>query len=156
MRRSDREVTDTSHINDIINSCQCCRIGFIDNGSVYIVPMNFGYEKIGDTYTLYFHSAKEGRKIDLIRQNPNVGFELDTGYQLIEGSTACGFSANFRSIIGNGIIEMIDNAEEKMKALSLLMEHTTRKKEWHFNEQMINAVAVFKLNVTQLSCKEHK
>ena len=71
MRRKDREVTDFMQIENIISRCTCCRIGFYDDGEVYIVPLNFGYEAKGDTYILYFHAAKEGRKIDLIKKIPS-------------------------------------------------------------------------------------
>lgn len=93
MRRTDREVTDPEKIQDIVNRCTCCRIGFNDIGEVYIVPLNFGYQKNGDTYVVYFHGAHEGRKIDLIKKNPKVCFEMDTNYKLTEADIACGYSA---------------------------------------------------------------
>ena len=155
MRRKDREVTDPKRIADVISRCSCCRIGFYDDGEVYIVPLNFGYEIKDDTYIFYFHGAKEGRKIDLIQKNPHVGFEMDTDYALNETDMACGYSARFQSIIGNGIVSIVSELEEKKRELSLLMEHNTGKREWNFDEKMINTVAVFKLVVSKMSCKEH-
>ena len=156
MRRKDREVTDSMRIADIISRCTCCRIGFHDDGEVYIVPLSFGYEARDNTYVLYFHGAKEGRKIDLIQKNPHVGFEMDTNYALNEADMACGCSARFQSIVGNGTVSMVSELEEKKLGLSLLMEHNTGKREWNFDEKMLNAVAVFKLVVTKMSCKEHQ
>ena len=156
MRREDREVTDPKRIADVISRCSCCRIGFYDDGEVYIVPLNFGYEIKDDTYILYFHGAKEGRKIDLIQKNPHVGFEMDTDYALNEADMACGYSARFQSIIGNGIVNIVSELEEKKRGLSLLMEHNTGKREWNFDEKMLNAVAIFKLVVSKMSCKEHQ
>ena len=156
MRREDREVTDPKRIADVISRCSCCRIGFYDDGEVYIVPLNFGYEIKDDTYILYFHGAKEGRKIDLIQKNPHVGFEMDTDYALNEGDIACGYSARFQSIIGNGVVSIVSELEEKKRGLSLLMGHNTGKREWNFDEKMLNEVAVFKLVVSKMSCKEHQ
>ena len=156
MRRTDREVTDPKRIADVISRCSCCRIGFYDDGEVYIVPLNFGYEIKDDTYILYFHGAKEGRKIDLIQKNPHVGFEMDTDYALNEADMACGYSARFQSSIGNGIVNIVSELEEKKRGLSLLMEHNTGKREWNFDEKMLNAVAIFKLVVSKMSCKEHQ
>ena len=156
MRRKDREVTDSSQIADIIRCCTCCRIGFYDNGEVYIVPLSFGYVVNDGVYVFYFHGAKEGRKIDLIYKNPKVGFEMDTNYALNNADIACGYSACFQSIIGNGIVSIVSEAEEKKLGLSLLMEHNTGKKDWFFDEDMLNEVAVFKLVVTKISCKEHQ
>lgn len=156
MRRKDREVTDFVRIADIISRCTCCRIGFHDDGEVYIVPLNFGYEAKDNTYVFYFHGAKEGRKIDLIQKSPNVGFEMDTNYALHEADIACGYSARFQSIIGNGLVSIVSEIAEKKQGLSLLMEHNTGKGEWSFDEKMVNAVTVFKLEVTKISCKEHQ
>ncbi len=156
MRRKDREVTDSMRVADIIGRCTCCRIGFYDDREVYIVPLNFGYEIKDNTYTLYFHGAKEGRKIELIQKSPNVGFEMDTNYALNEADIACGHSTRFQSIIGNGIVSIVSELEEKKLGLSLLMEHNTGKREWNFDEKMLNAVTVFKLVVSKMSCKEHQ
>ena len=156
MRRKDREVTDFAKIENIISRCTCCRIGFHDDGEVYIVPLNFGYEVKDDTYTFYFHGAKEGRKIDLIKKNPVVGFEMDTDYALKEADTACGYSARFQSVIGTGVVSIVSDSDEKEKGISLLMEHNTGKRNWVFDEKMMNAVTIFKLEVTKMSCKEHE
>lgn len=158
MRRKDREITDPEQIYDMIQRCTCCRIGFNDDGEVYIVPLNFGFEVKDDQYVFYFHGAKEGRKLGLIQKNPQVGFELDTDhavYSLHEDAAACHYTARFQSIIGNGTVSIVSDPEEKMHGLTLLMEHNTGKTEWHFDEKMLHAVAVFKLEVTSLSCKQH-
>ena len=100
MRRKDREVTDEARIDEIISRCTCCRIGFNDSGEVYIVPLNFGYVKQDGRRTFYFHSAKDGRKIDLVKEGYEVGFEMDCGYELHPGESPCDCYAEFSSIIG--------------------------------------------------------
>lgn len=154
MRRKDREVTDKDAIEEIISRCTCCRIGFNDNGEVYIVPLNFGYET-GEKYTFYFHGAKDGRKINLIKSCNEVGFEMDTNYLLKEADIACGYSARFQSIIGNGVVSFVENPDEKINALQKIMKHTTGKGDWTFDEKMLQAVMVFKLEVIKISCKNH-
>ena len=83
MRRKDREITDKSSIEDFISKHQIIRIGLIDNGEVYIVPVNYGYTCSNGAYTFYFHGAKAGRKYELAKSNPSVGFEIDGEYKLI-------------------------------------------------------------------------
>ena len=156
MRRNDRAIVNPLKMKDIINRCVCCRIGFNDDGAVYIVPLSFGFEITGNTYVFYFHGAKEGRKLDLIQKNPKVGFEMDTHYALNESEHPCSYSARFQSVIGNGVMSMVTDVEEKRHGLSLIMEHTAGKGGWIFDEKMVNAVAVFKLEVTEMSCKEHQ
>ena len=156
MRRKDREVTDPAKIQEIIDHCTCCRIGFNADGEVYIVPVSFGYEKQDDAYTLYFHGAKAGRKFELAQTRPSVGFEMDTNYQLTTGDTACSFSARFQSIIGTGRLSLVEDFAEKAKGLNRVMLHTSGQGNWEFNEKMLASVAIFKLEVTGLSCKEHE
>lgn len=155
MRRKDREVTVPMRVADIVSRCTCCRIGFCDDGEVYIVPLNFGYEIKDDTYVFYFHGAKEGRKIELIKKSPNVGFEMDTDHLLHIADTACKYSTHYQSIIGNGVLRIVSEPEEKKQGLSLIMEHNTGKREWDFDEKMLDKVIVFKLVVYKMSCKEH-
>ena len=156
MRRNDREIVDYKQILEIIESCDCCRVGFYDGNEVYIVPLNFGYEYKEDKLTLYFHGAKEGRKIDLINEVMSVGFEMDTNYKLHEGDTACKHSARFDSVIGNGRISIVESMPERKFALEKLMLKATHKADWNFTEAMLNAVCIFKIEVTKLSCKRHE
>ena len=120
MRRKDREVTDPEQIRQIILDCPCCRVGFYDEGDIYIVPMNFGYVENGEQKTFYFHGAAEGRKASLIQNSPHVGFELDANYSLIKGENACGYSAHFQSVIGTGRIQRVERLEEKKAWLETL------------------------------------
>lgn len=156
MRRKDREVVDNDKINEIISKCNCCRLGFNDDGRVYIVPLNFGFEVKNDERIFYFHSAKEGRKIDLIKKSKYCAFELDTNYELETANKACNYSAFFQSIIGEGSISIVDDIDDKKYALSKIMKHNTKKEDWDFDDKIVNAVCTFKLCITSISCKEHK
>lgn len=156
MRRKDREITDSDKINEIISSCFCCRLGFCDSGTAYIVPLSFGFAEKSGVRTFYFHSAKEGRKIDLIKKNPAVGFELDTGYRIKEGNTACSCTAGFQSVIGNGSVSFVTDQTEKEEALREIMKQNTGRKDWEFVPAAVNSVCIFKLEVSEMSCKEHE
>lgn len=155
MRRKDREITDEKQIDEIIRRCDCCRLGFNDDGEVYIVPLSFGYEKLDGKRDFYFHSAAEGRKIDLIKRGGMVGFELDCGYQLHTADAACGYTAAFSSVIGTGRAEILAGTEDKIHGLERLMEHTAGLEGCTFSPDMLEQVCVFRLEVTQLSCKVH-
>ena len=156
MRRQDREIKDTEKIARVISACECMRLGFYDDGQVYIVPLNFGYVLNGGRYTFYFHGAKEGRKIDLIRRSPYVGFEMDTHFKINEADRACGCSARFQSVIGNGYASSVEDFEEKKRGLLAIMVQNTGKDDWSFSEEAVRAVCVFKMEAEQLTCKEHE
>jgi len=155
MRRKDREVTDFAKIKEIIMACECCRLGFADEKGAYIVPLNFGFVENGDRRTFYFHGAKVGRKVDLIKKNGYAGFELDTNHQLNEDEDPCEFSFRFQSVIGEGPVTVIEDPQEKKEALQIIMEHYSHKRDWVFGEAMLNAIVVFKLDVAEMACKEH-
>ena len=153
MRRADREITDKKRIEEFIAEEQILRIAFYDDGDIYIVPVNYGYTYENEKYSFYFHGAKAGRKYELSKLRPVVGFEIDGKYQLLENEMACGFSAAFQSVIGTGKLQLVDDAEEKIIGLNAVMKQTTQKLEWSYNEELLEAVAVFRLDVHKLSCK---
>lgn len=155
MRRKDREITDINEIYEIMDKCDCCRLGFYDGEEVYIVPLNFGYDKIGKETVLYFHGAKDGRKIDLINKVQSVGFEMDTNYKLNEAETACEYSARFQSVIGTGKISFVNDKDEKEKGLQRIMYQSSKKEGWEFTQKMMDSVCVFKVVIQKLSCKFH-
>ncbi|MGF6907763.1 pyridoxamine 5'-phosphate oxidase family protein [Fusobacterium sp. PH5-44] len=128
MRRKDREVMDQIIIDQIIEKCQCCRIGMIDEDEVYIIPMNFGYSRNNEgKSTFYFHGAKVGRKIHLILKNKKATFELDIDHKLNESKEACGYSYKFASVMGVGKISIIAENDEKKNGLNTIMKHYTKK-----------------------------
>lgn len=156
MRRKDREITDPLQINEIIQASDCCRLGFPDQGSVYIVPLNFAFLNEDGRGVFYFHGAKSGRKMDLLRHSPAVGFELDTNHKVNESQNACEYSFRFSSVIGTGNASVIEDIAEKKMALGLIMRHYSGRGGWAFSDREAEGVAVIKLEVTELSCKEHK
>lgn len=153
MRRSDREITDKNTIEAFIAGEKILRVAFRDEDDIYIVPVNYGYAYHDDKYSFYFHGAKAGRKYELAKQEPFVGFEIDGDYKLLESEIACDFSAEFQSVIGTGILCLVDDHDEKKKGLNAIMKQATQKAQWHYSDKMLEAVAVFRLDVKKMSCK---
>ena len=131
---------------------QILRIAFYDEGDIYILPVNYGYS-YDEQYSFYFHGAKAGRKYELAKKNPTVGFEIDGNYRLLESDMACDFSATFQSVIGTGTLSLVEDNVEKINGLNAIMKQTTSKAEWNYSDEMLDAVAVFRLVVDKLSCK---
>jgi uncharacterized protein len=155
MRRSDREVTDSAIIEDIIGKADVIRLGMYDGTEPYIVPLNFGYEKIDEESYFYMHCANEGRKIDVLKSFPGVCFELETDHNLKEAPNACGWSMYFKSVMGYGKVEIITEKFEKIKGLAILMDHYDTKgksKPYDFS-QFIDRTTILKLSVESMSCK---
>lgn len=155
MRRKDREIADFTKILEIIDRCDCCRLGLVDGNEAYIVPMNFGYEVVGEQLELYFHCAKEGRKVDLLSKQCQVSFEMDTGHELVGGTIGCDFSYLYQSVMGIGTITVLSEKEEKMLGLQKILKHYTGQTQWEFQPKLLERTKVLKLSVKTLSCKEH-
>lgn len=153
MRRKDRQVTDEAEIEQVMHACNVCRVGFCDGGEVYIVPLNFGYRKADGKWTLYFHSAAEGRKVELFQKGGGAGFEMDCAHRLMRAEKACGYTEMYKSIIGTGRVYEVA-AEEKMAAMKTVMAHYTDV-ELEYDPAMLERVRLFALSVEDLSCKEH-
>lgn len=156
MRRKDREIKDINTIRSIVDNCTCIRLGLADGKRAYIVPMSFGYTELNGSYEFYFHSAKEGRKIDLIKQNAFAAFEMDTNYSLCEADEACKYSAKYQCVMGEGEVSFIEDRAGKAHALHRIMRHSAGKEDWEFPEAALDQVCVFKLQAQEISCKEHK
>ena len=154
MRRNDREITDRGRIFEIMAACDCLRLGIRDGDSVSVVPLSFG-EAVEDGQTvLYFHGAREGRKLDLLSAHPSVGFEMDRAIQLKPATTACGFSTSYQSLMGQGEVTPVTDRDAKRRGLTAIMRHYTGRKEWDFEDSQLDAVCVMKLTVHSLTGKE--
>ncbi len=154
MRRKDREITEIKELLQIIDQCKVIRIAMEDHAGLYIVPMNFGYTYENDQLVLYFHSAKEGRKITALKEKSAICFEMDSEHGLITADVACEYSYSFKSIIGNGRAIFIDDIEEKKSALSVLMKHQTGR-DFLIDDSMVGGVCVFKVIVEEFTGKYH-
>jgi nitroimidazol reductase NimA-like FMN-containing flavoprotein (pyridoxamine 5'-phosphate oxidase superfamily) len=154
MRRKDREVTETEAKLAIIKNCKVCRIGMVEDGQAYIVPLNFGYEFKDDELTLYFHGALEGRKIDILKKNPTVCFEMDGEHELIDGSKTGVYSFAFASIIGFGTVKFLEQDDEKSHGLTVLMRYQTgHDRDFEFTPEQIRGTAVFTIKVNSFTGK---
>jgi len=146
MKRNERAVTDRSEIVNILKACPVCRIALPDEPAPYLVPMNFGHTLDGDTLTLYFHCAQEGRKIDLLKKCPSVGFEMDRLIKVIgKHDIACTYSCAYESVIGTGAVSFLTDHNEKRDALLSILEQLTGRNIFAFNDAMIDKTTVFRV-----------
>lgn len=152
MTRREREVTDINEIIKILDKAKVLRLGLVDGDEAYVVPMNYGYTMEDSRLTLYLHGAKRGKKIDLMRANPKVFFEMDCDITPFEGEIACKYGITYSSIMGKGIAEIVEDVEEKKKALSILMK-TQTEKDFEFEDKMVAFVSVIRIDVSQYTAK---
>jgi nitroimidazol reductase NimA-like FMN-containing flavoprotein (pyridoxamine 5'-phosphate oxidase superfamily) len=155
MRRKDREIIDINEKINVIKKCKVCRIGLSENNMPYVIPLNYGYNFENDILTLFFHSAREGKKFDIIKNNNNACFEIDCDARLIEAEKACNYGYAFRSMIGFGKIVILEDLDEKIDGLNKIMKHQTEKEiVYDFTYDEIKNVCVYKMIVEKFTGKQ--
>ena len=150
MRRKDKEITDIKAIEAILNQAYVGHLSLAQNNLPYLVPMCFGYKK----NTLYIHSAKEGQKLDIIKDNPNICFEVDMDAELVQKKLACSFDMKYKSVIAFGKADIIEDNKEKKKALNIIMKHYTGKTSFFYPDIMLNKIVIIKIKVDSLTGKK--
>jgi nitroimidazol reductase NimA-like FMN-containing flavoprotein (pyridoxamine 5'-phosphate oxidase superfamily) len=120
-----------------------------DGEEPYIVPLCFGY----DGEALYFHSASDGRKIDILRKNSRVCFEFDIPEGMREAEEGCRWGIKYRSVIGFGTAEIVNDQEGKKKALEIIMAQYSGR-EYIFPEEIVTKTAVIKVVIARVTGKQ--
>ncbi len=146
MRRKDKEITDISDIERIIKKAMYCRIGLVDDDEPYVVPVCFGYE--GNA--VYFHGASEGRKVELIRKNNKICFEIDTDVELTKAEEPCGWAMRYRSVIGVGKACFLEGDEEKCHGLGVIVRHYTEG-DFTFPKETLDKIVVVRVDIGSIT-----
>lgn len=150
MRRQDRQIHDKSIINEILNKSDVCRIGFAVDDQPYIVPVNYVYRDD----SIFIHSASEGKKIELIKRNNNVCFEIELDSHVIKDNIACNWTTKYRSIIGYGKMSIIADKLEKIKGLNMLMGKFGEAKEYEYKDESLEKVVVLRIDIEDITAKQ--
>ena len=149
MRRKEKEIKDTVQINEIIKNARVCRLGLSDGKRPYVVPLCFGYKD----NCLYFHSAGQGRKINMIKKNPLVCFEFDNLVKINKAKDACEWGMTYQSIIGEGSASMVlDPAEKKMALDTIMRQYSGR--EFEYTRESIEKTAVIRVDIDRMTGKQ--
>ncbi|RLC18093.1 MAG: pyridoxamine 5'-phosphate oxidase family protein [Deltaproteobacteria bacterium] len=149
MRRKEKEITDIKEIEKFLHQSNVCRLAMVDGDKPYMVPLNFGYHD----GCLFFHSAKEGRKIDLIKKNPNVCFEFDQLIKFKKAKIACDWGVEYKSVIGSGKAQLLDDLEEKIEALNIIMAQYSDRM-FEYPEKMLEKTIVIKVQIDSMTGKQ--
>ncbi len=150
MRRSDKEIIDSQTIRKILEEAKFCRIALADGNEPYIIPMNFGYKN----NTLYLHSAIEGRKIDILKENNNVCFQMDIQTEMAKSESPCNWGMKYLSVVGFGKAHIIDKAVEKREGLDIIMHKYSSEKSFSYTDEAISKVTVIRVEIDELTGKK--
>jgi len=149
MRRKEKEILDREEIESIIKKADVCRLGLSDKNIPYIVPLNFGYKE----NCLYFHTAKAGKKIDMIKTNNRVCFEMDIDHEVVRAENPCDWNMKFQSVIGYGRAFLLEDIDEKRQALDVIIEHYSGQ-TGEYAEKLVDRLAVIKVQIESMTGKK--
>ncbi len=153
MTMREREVTDINEILNILDKSLYLHLGLVDGDEPYVVPMNYGYTYDNEKLVIYLHTAKRGYKLDLIKKNPKVFFEMCCDTVPFDGDIACRYGMTYSSVMGKGVAEIVEDIEEKKHSLTVLMKTQTGK-DFLFEDKMAAIVTVIKINVSSFTAKK--
>ena len=152
MTKRELQITDEGEIRAILDTAKVLHLGLCVDNEPYVVPMNYGYTTEDGKLVLYLHSALKGKKLDMIRSNRKVFFEMDCNWQPFEGEKPCQYGLSYSSVMGRGEARIVEDVEEKKKAMSLLMK-TQTEKDFSFEDRLVSVVAVIRIDVAEYTAK---
>lgn len=153
MRRKDREITDQKEIISILSRGNVCHLALIDGNEPYVVALNYGFDAERFPPAVYFHSAREGKKIDCIRANPSGCMVIDVGHELVTGESGCDWGMKYESVVARGVLEIVESIDEKKKGLDLLMRQYSGRDGFSYDPRVFDMTLVLKMNLGSITGK---
>jgi nitroimidazol reductase NimA-like FMN-containing flavoprotein (pyridoxamine 5'-phosphate oxidase superfamily) len=151
MRRQDR-LASREEALEYLRSAEVGYLSLSDDNAPYTVPLNFVL--MGNS--LYFHCAHVGRKLDILRKNPQCCFVVSFLDGIKPGDNACDYGAFFRSAIVMGTARWVEDQEEKISSLNALTAKHAERAFMPVNEQTAASVTVIAVDIVSLSGKARK
>lgn len=151
MRRKDREMDKTFAL-EVADKCEYALLSMVDvQGKAYGIPITIAR----DGTAIYFHCAKEGKKIDALRKTPEVCLTCvgDTCRALDK------FTTTYESAIIFGKASEVTDDSEKIHALRLLCERHTPTNMENFDkaiQKSLSITAIWKIEILSLTGKQKK
>lgn len=143
MRRKEKAVTEIEKIKAIIGRANVCRLGMFDGETPYVVPMSFGYHD----RSFYFHSAAEGRKLDILRTYSRVCIEVDIDHEIVKAEMSCGWGMKYKSVIAFGDAHIVAENHEKVFALQHIMRQYDPQGIFTFSDESVEKTVVIRVDV---------
>ena len=137
-------------IDEFLQEALIGRLGTTNKDQPYVVPINFVY----DAESVFFHSKLKGLKINNIRDNKKVCFEIDELKEIISAERACDFTVRSRSVIIFGTTVLIDSITEKMRILNKIMKKYSPGVPKHFNKSEVQSLVIVEIKIESINGKK--
>jgi len=150
-RKPKRQFTDLAELEQVLTRARIMRLGLTDGQWPYVVPVNFGYEP----GSIWFHSSPRGFKMDLLAANPQVCFEVEDDWSLVTADKPCDWSTRFRSVIGFGRAEVVQDRTLKAHGLDVLMRSHGFAGDLTYPPDILDIAAVVRIAIASMTGKRH-
>ncbi len=149
MGKKDKSIAEREIIDRIIHESLICHLACCLEGQPYVIPISFGY----DGKTVYFHTARAGKKNEIFLENPRVCLAFETDIKLIsDQENACGWTFDFQSVIATGEIKEISDLDLKNVGLNQIMRHYSGK-DWEMPEREISKTKIWGVELERITGK---
>ena len=152
VREPDRAVYDREAVNHLLDEGFLCHVGFVVDGQPFVIPTSYGRE--GDV--LYIHGSAASRMLRNLSQGIRVCITVTLLDGLVLARSIFNHSMNYRSVVILGTATLVDDPEEKLKALRVLSEHIMPHR-WDDsrqpNEKELKATSALRVPIEEFSAK---
>lgn len=148
MRKKDREITDKGEIEQVLRRARTLRLAMCRDNLPHITPMSYGYAD----GVIWMHSSPVGHKVEILKANPRVAFEVETDVEYIPALAACDYTVRYQSVVGHGTVQFVTDPAEKLAGLDLIMAHYSAGR-WEFPERIVAITTVLKLPIDSMTGK---
>ena len=150
--KRETQIVDENQIIHILDTAKVLNLGLAVDNMPYVVPMNYGYTLEDGKLVFYLHSAVKGNKLDMIRSSPNEYLSMDGAHKRFEGEKPCQYGVVYSSVMGKGTAALVEDVEEKKKAMSILMKTQTGK-DFSFDDRLVSIVSVIRIDASEYKAK---
>lgn len=149
MRRQDRRIESEDAVMEIMRRGRVIYLAMVDGDRPYVLPLSYGCAE----GAIYLHSAGEGRKLEVLREAPQVCFAISLDHELIRGERPCDWDFRYRSVIGEGTAVFVTDDAEKRRGLdAIVRQHGGEGGE--YPEASLRYTTVLRINIDSLSGKQ--
>jgi nitroimidazol reductase NimA-like FMN-containing flavoprotein (pyridoxamine 5'-phosphate oxidase superfamily) len=133
----------------VVDTCAFGMMATVNSdGTPYCIPLSIAR----DGEWIYFHSAREGHKIDNLKYRNKVCVSCVGKIREAPGE----FSIGFESAVINGAAEEVSNREEKIHALRIISERYTPENMAAFDgviAKVLDVTGIWKIHIDEISGK---
>lgn len=146
MRRKERERTDRAFMEQVLKDADTLWLSLNTDGAPYVIPVNHALHE----GVLYVHCADEGLKLDLIRRDPRVGFAAAADVRILRERS----STAYRSVCGSGTAVLVDDDEEKQKALVAIRDQYQAICDLPAPAARLPKIGIIRIDIERMTGKE--